>query len=325
MVTTGHSSTLPAELFAWKGNQEVQRLTHHNAFLTSVRLAEQKIVRWSARDGLEIEGILQLPVNWDGEAFPLIVDVHGGPESNHHHGWISRYVSPGHVFCGEGFGVLYPNYRGSTGRGLAFAASSFGDPAGAEFDDIIDGVDHLIREGLVAADRVGVMGGSYGGYATNWLATRYSDRFAAGISFVGVSDLVAKRFLTDIPLEDLYVHMGKPVRQSWELMLERSPILYAEQSRTPLLLLHGDRDPRVHPSQSQEIFRALKMAGHPAVRLVWYPGEGHGNSRRFGRADYVYRIVDWFRWYLLEGKSWDGPMPALDLSGMMELPVGEKE
>ena len=323
MVMTGHNSTQPTELFLWKGKGEAQRLTHNNEDLDGVDLAEQKVVVWQARDGLEIEGILQMPVSWDGKPFPLIVDVHGGPESNHHHGWVSRYVSPGHIFCGMGFGVLYPNYRGSTGRGLDFAASSFADPAGAEFDDIVDGVDYLINEGLADADRVGVMGGSYGGYATNWLTTRYSDRFAAGVSFVGVSDLVAKRFLTDIPFEDLHVHMGKPVRESWQLMLDRSPILYADQSKTPLLILHGDSDPRVHPSQSQEIYRALKMAGHPAVRLVWYPGEGHGNSKRFGRVDYVHRTVDWFRWYLLDGKPWDGEMPGLDLSEEIGLPLGQ--
>ena len=321
MVMKGHHSSLPAELFLWNGKGEAKRLTHHNAFLEGVDLAEQQVVKWSARDGLEIEGLLQLPVNWDGKPFPLIVDVHGGPESNHHHGWVSRYVSPGHIFCGMGFGVLYPNYRGSTGRGLDFAASSFADPAGAEFDDIVDGVDFLINKGMVDGDRVGVMGGSYGGYATNWLTTRYSERFAAGVSFVGVSDLVAKRFLTNIPWEDLHVHMGKPVRESWDLMLERSPIFYAEDSKTPLLILHGDSDPRVHPSQSLEIYRALKMAGHPAVRLVWYPGERHGNSKRFGRVDYVHRAVNWFRWYLLDGKSWDGEMPTLDLSEEIGLPL----
>ncbi len=325
MVMTGHNSTQPTELFLWNGKGDAKRLTHHNSGLADVDLAEQKVVTWQARDGLEIEGILQMPVNWDGRPFPLIVDVHGGPESNHHQGWISRYASPGHIFCGLGFGVLYPNYRGSTGRGLDFAASSFADPAGAEFDDIVDGVDYLISEGLVDGGRVGVMGGSYGGYATNWLTTRYSERFAAGVSFVGVSDLVAKRFLTDIPYEDLYVHMGKPVRDTWELMLDRSPILYADQSRTPLLILHGDSDPRVHPSQSQEIYRALKVAGHPAVRLVWYPGEGHGNSKRFGRADYVHRTVAWFQWYLLDGKPWDGKMPELDLSGEMGLPRQENQ
>ncbi|PID79641.1 hypothetical protein CSB20_09565, partial [bacterium DOLZORAL124_64_63] len=320
MVFIGQTPTQPAELYGWRGKDALRRLTHHNAFLADVDLGRQEVVTWEARDGRMIEGILLYPVGYAGGAFPLIVDVHGGPEAHHRNGWLSRYVSPGQVFCGEGFGVLFPNYRGSTGRGLEFAASAFADPAGAEFDDIIDGIDHLIAAGKVDADRVGVMGGSYGGYATNWLTTRYSDRFAAGVSFVGVSNLISKRFLTNIPYEDQYVHMGEPVRGMWDLMLERSPVYHADQCRTPLLILHGDSDPRVHPSQSQEMYRALKMAGHPAVRLVWYPGEGHGNRRRFGRADFVHRNLAWFRYYLLEGHPWDGPMPPLDISEELGLP-----
>ena len=319
MVLVGHNPTTPRELYRWSGKGVPKRLTHHNPGLAGVELGEQRVVTWTAADGLEIEGILQLPVGYSGGRFPLIVQVHGGPESNETNGWLSRYAVPGQVFCARGYGVLLPNYRGSTGRGLAFAASAYGDPAGPEFDDIVDGVDHLIAEGLVDGDRVGVTGGSYGGYATNWLTTFHSERFAAGVAFVGISDLISKRFLTNIPYEDEYVHMGAPVRESWELMLERSPVRYADQCRTPLLILHGDRDHRVHFSQSQEMFRALKMAGHPSVRLIYYPGEGHGNAKRFGREDYLHRTLAWFDWYLLQRQPWDGPMPALDISGELGL------
>ncbi|MBE0566023.1 MAG: S9 family peptidase [Krumholzibacteria bacterium] len=319
MVAVGHSGDMPAELYAWAGKGAPRRLTRHNPALAEVELGEQRVVRWTARDGLELEGILMLPVAWDGRPAPLVVDVHGGPESNERNGWLSRYASPGQAMCAKGYAVFFPNYRGSTGRGVEFAALAFGDPAGAEFDDIVDGVDHLVAEGIADKDRVGVMGGSYGGYATNWLVTRYSDRFKAGVGFVGVSDLVSKRFLTDIPYEDEYVHMGAPVRETWDLMRERSPVFHAENCRTPLLLLHGDSDPRVHPSQSQELYRALKMAGHPSVRLVYYPGEGHGNAKRFGREDALHRTMAWFDHYLLDGAAWDGPMPELDLSGEMEL------
>jgi dipeptidyl aminopeptidase/acylaminoacyl peptidase len=318
MTMVGHDPSMPRELFVWNGKGDPTRLTTHNSWLASVDLARQSVVRWAARDGLMIEGILIEPFNADGPV-PLIVDVHGGPESQVTHGWVSRYAHAGQVAAGRGYAVLLPNYRGSTGRGLEFALSSFGDPAGKEFDDIVDGVDALIEQGLVDGDRVGVTGGSYGGYATYWLSTYYSDRFAAGAGFVGVSDLVSKRYLTDIPFEDEYVHMGARVSESWSLMRDRSPITYAEQCQTPLLILHGEDDPRVHPSQSQEMYRALKMAGHPAVRLVWYPGEGHGNSKRFGRLDLVTRILDWFDWYLMDGHSLEGDMPPLDLSEQLGL------
>ncbi len=314
MVLVGHNGTTPRELYLWQGKKDLKRLTHHNPELAEIDLGEQRVVKWAARDGLEIEGILMLPVGYKGGTFPLIVHVHGGPESNHTNGWLSRYSTPGQVQCGKGYGMLLPNYRGSTGRGLDFAMASYGDPGGKEFDDVVDGVDHLIAEGMVDADRVGVMGGSYGGYATNWLTTYYSERIAAGVAFVAVSDLVSKRFLTNIPYEDEYVHIGVPVRESWDLMLERSPIKYAEKSKTPLLILHGNRDHRVHFSQSQEMFRAMKMAGHPAVRLIYYPGEGHGNTKRFGRADFLNRSMAWFDHYLIDGNAWDGPMPALDIS-----------
>jgi dipeptidyl aminopeptidase/acylaminoacyl peptidase len=319
MVFVGHSATQPRELFVWQGKGEPKRLSTHNPWLSELTLGEQRAIIWTTKDGLEIEGVLMLPVGYTTGKFPLIVQVHGGPESNHTNGWLSRYANPGQAFCARGYGVLFSNYRGSTGRGLEFAASAYGDPAGAEFDDIIDGVDHLIAEGLVDGERVGVTGGSYGGYATYWLSTYHSDRFAAGVGMVGVSDLVSKRFLTDIPYEDQYVHMGKPVRESWDLMLERSPVRYADKSRTPLLILHGDSDTRVHPSQSQELYRAMKMVGHPSVRLIWYPGEGHGNRKRWGRADYVFRTLAWFDHYLMEGNAWDGPMPALDISEEMGL------
>jgi dipeptidyl aminopeptidase/acylaminoacyl peptidase len=322
IVFAADGPAMPREMFVWPARGGPKRVTFHNAFLADVDLGEQRVVRWNARDGLEIEGILTLPVGHkEGQRFPLVVQVHGGPESNEVNGWYSRYSEPGQVFAGMGIGTLLVNYRGSTGRGIEFAALAYGDPAGAEFDDIVDGVDHLIAEGLADPERVGVTGGSYGGYATNWLSTVYSDRFAAGVAFVGPSEMISKRFLTNIPYEDEWVHMGRPVRESWDLMTERSPVFHADKSRTPLLILHGDRDHRVHFSQAQVMFRALKMAGHPAVRLIYYPGEGHGNAKRFGRADYLHRTLAWFDWYLLQGKPWDGPLPPLDITERLDLPL----
>ena len=319
MVMVGHNSTTPRELYAWDGQGSGKRLTRHNPFLADVELGEQRVVTWNARDGLEIEGMLILPLGYTSGTFPLVVYVHGGPESHVSNGWVSRYSNPGQVMSARGFGYLIPNYRGSTGRGIAYAGSAFGDPAGKEFEDIIDGVDHLVREGLVDKDNVGVMGGSYGGFAANWMATYHTEHFKAAAAFVGVSEQVSKRFLTNIPYEDEYVHMGVAVRNSWDLMRERSPVTYADQSRTALLILHGEDDRRVHSSQSQMMFRALKMAGHPAVRLIWYPGEGHGNRKRFEREDFTYRNVAWFEYYLKQGNAWDGPLPPLDISEDMGL------
>ena len=116
--------------------------------------------------------------------------------------------------------------------------------------------------------------------------------------FVGISDLTSKRLTTDIPYEELYVHSGKTIEEMWQQSLERSPIYWAHQSKTAVLILGGAADPRVHPGQSIEFYRLLKMNDHPAVRLVQYPGEGHGNAKQPGRADVLYRLLDWFDWYV---------------------------
>jgi dipeptidyl aminopeptidase/acylaminoacyl peptidase len=157
------------------------------------RFARQEVIRYKARDGEVIEGVLLWPLDAEPEQrYPLILAVHGGPESHVSHGWVTSYGNPGQTAAARGFVVFYPNYRGSTGRGVAFAKAHQRDAAGKEFDDLIDGVDHLIEMGLVDGDKVGITGGSYGGFATAWCSTRYSERFAAGVMFVGISNLISK-------------------------------------------------------------------------------------------------------------------------------------
>ena len=302
----------PRELFHMRhGEDGPRRLTDSNPWLADVRLAEQEVVSFQARDELELEGILVHPLDRAaGERVPLIMLVHGGPESHHSNGWMTHYSQPGQVAAAKGMAVFYTNYRGSTGRGIEFAKLSQGDPAGKEFDDLVDAVDHLIETGLVDRDRVGVTGGSYGGYATAWCSTRYSDRFAAGVMFVGISDKISKVGTTDIANEEFYVHALKRPWDDWQFMLERSPIFYAGQSRTPLLIMHGKDDPRVDPGQSRELFRHLKLRGQAPVRLVFYPGEGHGNRKAAARYDYSLRMLRWMEHYLAgEG----GAMPAFEI------------
>jgi dipeptidyl aminopeptidase/acylaminoacyl peptidase len=236
--------------------------------------------------------------------------VHGGPEAHEQNGWQTSYSKPGQVAAARGFAVFHPNYRGSTGRGVEFAKLSQGDPAGKEFDDLVDAVDHLIAIGLVDKDKVGVTGGSYGGYATAWCATRYSERFAAGVMFVGISDKVSKVGTTDIPNEEYHVHALHRVWENWQFFLERSPIYHAGGSTTPLIILHGKDDPRVDPGQSREMYRHLKLRGEAPVRLVLYPGEGHGNRKACARLDYNLRLMQWMEHYL-QGPG--GEMPPYEL------------
>lgn len=300
------------ELFTMShGDAKPARRTRSNPWLEEVALAKQEAITWKARDGTELQGVLLHPLDEvAGQRYPLILYVHGGPEAHEQNGWQTAYAKPGQVAAARGFAVFHPNYRGSTGRGVEFSELSQGDPAGKEFDDLVDAVDHLVATGLVDAKRVGVTGGSYGGYATAWCSTRFSERFAAGVMFVGISDKISKLGTTDIPNEEFLVHARHRVWDDWNFFLDRSPIKYAGQSKTPLLILHGKDDPRVNPGQSRELYRHLKLHGRAPVRLVLYPGEGHGNRKCGAKLDYSLRMHQWFEQYLAGA---GGPMPAWEL------------
>lgn len=311
LVATASTPNHPYEMYSMLAGGKFTRRTNSNAWLDDAALGRQEWIKYEARDGVEVHGLLIHPVERaDGQRVPLVVSVHGGPEAHISNGWITRYSDPGQVAAGRGWAVFYPNYRGSTGRGLAYLKLSQGDPAGKEFDDIVDGVDYLIGRGLVDKDKVGVTGGSYGGYATAWLSTKYTDRFAAGVMFVGISNKISKVGTTDIPDEEFLVHAMHRPWDNWQLFLERSPIYHAGGCKTPVLIMHGKDDPRVNPGQSREMYRHLKLRSEAPVRLVLYPGEGHGNRKAAAQYDYSLRQLRWFSLYL------DGPggeMPAHEI------------
>ncbi|MFU8811462.1 MAG: prolyl oligopeptidase family serine peptidase [Balneolaceae bacterium] len=313
----------PNELFVLQNrrNAQPERKTHHNAWLDDVELGRQEVITYTTRDGeFEIDGILIYPVGYEaGTAVPLINMIHGGPEAHYSNGWLTNYSMPGQMAAAKGYAVFYPNYRGSTGRGTEFVYSSQADLAGKEFDDIVDGVDALIDRGIADANRIGVTGGSYGGYASAWMSTYYSDRFAAAVMFVGISNNLSKWGTSDIPDELYLVHSRERMWESdekWLDYLKRSPIYWVDRAQTPILIMHGANDTRVHPAQSLELYRHLKVR-KPEVpaRLVWYPGEGHGNTRAASRYDYTHRMLQWFDTYLMTGDSsaelphWDAPVP----------------
>jgi dipeptidyl aminopeptidase/acylaminoacyl peptidase len=300
----GDSPSHPSEVFVMgHGDAGPKRLTDSNPWLGDVDLAEQKVFVYQAKDGLDLGGVLIRPPGHAEGAAPLLLMVHGGPEAHLHNGWVTRYSAPAQLAAVRGYAVFLPNYRGSTGRGVAFSKLGQGDAAGAEFDDLVDAVDALAAAGIADRDRVGVTGGSYGGFATAWCATRFSERFKAGVMFVGISNKLSKGMTTEIPVEDMMVHTLFPPYTRWQYSLERSPIFYVEQARTPLLIAGGTDDPRVHPSQSLQLYRALKLLGKVPVRYVRYPGEEHGNLRAASRDDYARRLMRWMDHFVMEGKT----------------------
>jgi dipeptidyl aminopeptidase/acylaminoacyl peptidase len=313
MAFSGQTPEHPGEVFIFEAEtKSPRRLTSSNRWLADLSLSPHEIIKYKARDGLELEGILIRPLRLEeGRRYPLILVVHGGPEAHYANGWLTTYANPGQIAAARGFALFYPNYRGSTGRGVEFSKAGQGDPAGREFDDLVDAVDHLVELGLVDTDRVGITGGSYGGYASAWGATRYSDRFAASVMFVGISNWLSAFGTGDIPYEMYHAHFLKWVWEDREFFLQRSPVGHIEKHRTPILILHGKDDPRVHHAQGLELYRYLKLLGQAPVRLVSYPGEAHGNQKTAAQLDYALRLMQWMEHYL-QGPRGEPPPFQLD-------------
>ncbi len=307
----------PPEVFLLRDGAEPKRLTDSNPILSQRRFAKQEAITYAARDGLPLEAILIHPEKEERGGNPLVIFVHGGPEAHHSNGWMSNYSQPGQLLAAEGYAVVYPNYRGSTGRGSEFSRLDQNDYADEEFNDIVDVKTHLVNEGMVNADRVGISGGSYGGYATMWSATALSEEYAAGVAFVGISNQTSKFGTGDIPYEMYNAHSLAWPWEDWLGMLQRSPIYHADKSKTPLLIMGGDKDPRVHPSQSLEMYRNIKLRTDTPVRLVIYPDEVHGNRNTAARYDYALRFKRWMDHYL-KGPGGEPPPYEIEHAARLE-------
>lgn len=318
LLVEANSPAHPNEMFLFTG-RSFDRWTDHNPWLAEIDMGVQRAFTYLARDGQAIEGVLIEPVGGAPEGgAPLILDVHGGPEAHESNGWVTNYGGPGQIAAGQGYAVFLPNYRGSTAYGSDFSRQHQGDAAGKEFDDLVDAKYALAEAGIADPSRVGVTGGSYGGYATAWSSTHYSEEFAAGVMFVGISNILSKWGTTDIPSEEYNVHARRYPWEEYEQTLMRSPIFWADRADTPLLIMHGDADPRVSPTQSAELYRHIKVRRpETPVRLVWYPDEGHGNALAAARYDYNLRMMEWFDTYLKTGDrnaELPGPRPDLQLA-----------
>ena len=321
MVLKGNTSKHPNELFVVRGSKTT-KVTDSNPWLADKRFAKQESITLKARDGVEVGGVLVYPLDYQkGTRYPLIMQVHGGPEAHEKNGWVTNYSKPGQMGAARGYAVFYPNYRGSTGKGVEYSKLGQNDYAGAEFDDLVDMKNYLVEIGLADEKRVGITGGSYGGYASAWAATKLTEHFAASVMFVGISNQLSKFGTTDISNEMHLVHARSYPWDKWQYYLERSPIFWAHQSKTPLLIMHGKSDPRVHPAQSMEMYRYMKVQGKD-VRLVYYPGEGHGNRRAASQYDYSLRLMRWMDNYLIEGRK---DMPDYEVDHKAKLDAIKKE
>ncbi|QUH02090.1 S9 family peptidase [Saccharopolyspora erythraea] len=240
-------------------------------------LAPMKAVRFPARDGLPLHAFLTLPVGVEPEGLPLVLLVHGGPW--HHDSW--AYNPTVQFLANRGYAVLQVNFRGSSGYGKRHITSAIGEFAGKMHDDLIDAADWAVAQGYADPARIGISGGSYGGYAALVGVTVTPDRFAAAVDYVGISDLA--NFMRTLPpftrpamANSWYRYVGDPEDPAQEAdMLARSPITMVDRIRTPLLVAQGANDVRVVQEESDNIVEPLRARGVPVEYLV-ADDEGHG-------------------------------------------------
>jgi len=253
-------------------------------------LGAVETVKWRAPDGLPIEGLLLRP-SAGRPPHPTILNVHGGPVWHYRPFWLGRRSAGSLMLLKRGYAIFLPNPRGSTGRGQEFVRPVLGDMGGADTHDCLSGLDHLIARGIADPERLGVTGGSYGGYMTAWLITQ-DPRFAAAVAVSPVTNQVTEHLISNIPhfvslfLEDRYTNPGGKY-------YDRSPILHAHKAKTPTLSTCGALDRCTPPEEAVQFHNALLENGVRSA-LVTYPQEGHGVRKWPATVDFAARTVGWF-------------------------------
>jgi dipeptidyl aminopeptidase/acylaminoacyl peptidase len=272
------------------------RVSRANDDLPKPPLGETKVIRWKSKDGLDVEGLLTLPVGYQsGKKYPLILNIHGGPAGVFAEVFTGRFsIYPIAAFASRGYAVLRPNPRGSSGYGKQFRYANVADWGGKDYEDDMAGVDQVISMGIADPDHMAVMGWSYGGFMTSWVVT-HTDRFKAAVVGAGVTNLWSFTGTADIPgfLPDYFG--GEPWEQ-FENFTRHSPITYVNNVKTPTLVLHGEADVRVPTSQGYEFYHAMKKLG-VTTKMVVYPRTPHGPREPKFILDIAQRNMDWVEKY----------------------------
>ena len=260
-------------------------------------LGKTEVMRWKASDGLEIEGLLTYPVAHEkGKRYPLLLIIHGGPTGVFTQAFIgNRSQYPIAAFAAQGWAVLRCNIRGSSGYGRKFRYANYKDWGGMDYKDLMAGVDHVIASGIADADRLGVMGWSYGGYMTSWVITQTKRFKAASIgapvtnlmSFTGTSDISG--FIPD--------YFGVEFWNNLQAYEKHSAMFNIKGATTPSLILQGEQDARVPVQQGYELHNALKRQG-TKVKMIVYPRQPHGLQEPRLVLDAGRRNIEWFKEYL---------------------------
>ena len=293
MAYTAGVMDAPADIWiAEVDGRNERRLTNLNQELIGeVALDSAERLHFTSRDGTPIEGWLYRPPGSrpGGGAYPLIVFSHGGPHSAYGYGFDFKLQ----YFAASGYFVLTTNFRGSTGYGEKFLWATWGGWGNKDGEDVMAGVDHVLRRYPIDPRRVATIGHSYGGFLSNWLITQYPDRFAAAVVGAGISNWVSDYGTADIARTKETEFYGTP----WDpaardLMMKQSPLSYANRVKAATLFVHGELDERVPYSEAEQMYVALKKNGVPA-KMIQYAGQYHGIS---GSWNVVHRILNELRW-----------------------------
>lgn len=278
-------SLRPSEVWAGLGNEVLRRLSAHNeSFVQSLRLQEPEEINFKSFDGTPIQGWIMKPTNLrEDRKYPLILSVHGGPHGMSGWGFNAAFQS----YAARGYAVLYLNPRGSSGYGQKFSDGTLNEWGGGDYKDLMAGVDEVLkRYSWLDQGRMGVTGGSYGGFMTNWIITQ-TPRFKAAVASASVSNLVSF-YATSLYQDLIHAEFGGFPWDNYEQLWQWSPLRYVRQAQTPTLFIHGEQDNDVHITQAEEMYMALKGEGwKPSlsairVRVMVCANRGIGWTRSSG-------------------------------------------
>lgn len=295
LALLGESRTSMAEVLVTSVPEmrPVVQLTNATAQVADWSLGTREVIQWEASDGLQIEGVLWLPENFDpSEAHPLMVVVHGGPRAVSRPTLVARTLYPVEQWISRGAVVLMPNYRGSVGYGPEFRTAHHRTLGSGDAMDVLAGVDHLVARGFVDSTRVAVMGWSYGGFISAWL-TATTDRFAAISVGAGISDWPTHYAWEPANITTKIFSFGVAPHEDPEEWDRASPMTHIAGASTPTLIQHVDGDPIVTVLNAYELYQALLDLDVEA-KFVEYSGRGHGPSGLKARRGVLWHNLEWF-------------------------------
>ncbi|QFT88299.1 Prolyl tripeptidyl peptidase precursor [Bacillus sp. THAF10] len=306
MLTSSHeaivgisSSTDPGELYHLDFKAQTKnKLTNVNtAWKEEVELSVAEPIRYKAKDGWDLHGWVMKPIGFEeGKKYPTILEVHGGP----HAMYANSYFHEFQTLTAQGFVVIFTNPRGSHGYGQAFVDAVRGDYGGKDYLDVMSAMDYALETfDFIDETNLGITGGSYGGFMTNWVVG-HTNRFKAAVTQRSISNWLSFYGVSDIGYYFSEWEVGGDMGDKVEKLWEHSPIKYVGNIETPLLILHGERDYRCPVEQAEQLFIALKQQGK-TTKLVRFPGANHELSRSGDPALRIHRldhIKNWFVDYL---------------------------